>query len=116
MIPYCARRLAAFHRIATCLAAVAMVTASLMIAERTGVAQESASPAAFAINDFGLRLLQVLEDEKPGGNAVISPVSVALALAMTSNGSQGETHLAMATVLGITGLGDNLNPANQMLI
>jgi serpin B len=93
-----------------------MVAATLTIADRIGVAQESATPAAFAMNDFGLRLLRVLAAAKPDDNSVISPVSVALALAMTYNGSQGETHLAMGETLGIAGLGDNFNLANQTLI
>ena len=64
------------------------------------MADEPAAPAAFAINDFGLHLLRTLAAETPEQNTVISPVSVALALAMTYNGSQGETHLAMGQALG----------------
>ena len=53
---------------------------------------------------FGLRLLRELVAEQPKGNVLISPVSVALALAMTYNGAAGETKTAMAQALGLQGL------------
>lgn len=83
---------------------------------RIGNAKEPTAPAGQAINDFGMRLLQALAAEHPGENTIVSPVSVALALAMTYNGSQGETHLAMRQTLAIGPLGDDLNLAEQALI
>ena len=74
------------------------------------------APTAFAINDFGLRLLRTLTFGKEAQNTVISPVSVAMALAMTYNGAAGETHLAMMQALRIEALGDDFNPLNRALL
>lgn len=49
---------------------------------------------------FGIDLYKELLKEKPGVNIFISPVSVGFALAMTYNGSAGETRTAMASTLG----------------
>lgn len=56
--------------------------------------------AAAAATDFGLRLF--LAAGEPGENALLSPVSVLCALAMTANGAQGDTLSQMETVLGLS--------------
>jgi serine protease inhibitor len=116
MRPRHVRWLAVLRRTIAALLVAALVTVSTVIVDRVGAAEESVMPAAFAINGFGLRLLEALAAAKPDENTVISPVSVALALAMTYNGSQGETHLAIREALGLGALGDNFNQANQALI
>jgi serpin B len=48
--------------------------------------------------DFSLKLFQQTAD--PGGNSLVSPLSVLLALAMTANGADGQTLAEMEKVLG----------------
>jgi serpin B len=58
-----------------------------------------------ADNLFGISLFQrVLANDTVTGNIFISPTSVALALAMTYNGADGETKAAMEETLGKQGL------------
>lgn len=56
--------------------------------------------AAAEINRFGADLLAAVGDAAPTENVVVSPFSVATALAMTSVGARGKTAEEMATVLG----------------
>ena len=56
-----------------------------------------------ALNDFGFRLLGTLASGS-GGNVIISPYSVSLALAMTYNGAAGDTKAAMARTLAISAM------------
>ena len=58
-----------------------------------------------AAADFGVRLFQTSMEE--GKNTLISPLSVLYALAMTTNGADGETLAQMEQVLGMDC--DNLN-------
>ena len=53
---------------------------------------------ASAAADFGVRLFQISREE--GKNTLISPLSVLYALAMTTNGADGETLAQMEQVLG----------------
>lgn len=70
-----------------------------------------------ASNDLGFKLLTRLLGADPGHNVFISSFSVALALAMTYNGAEGETKEAMARVLGVESLSLNeLNEANAALM
>ena len=59
---------------------------------------------------FGIDLYKELLKEKPGINIFISPASVGFALAMTYNGSAGETRTAMAGTLGFPD--DNFEAVN----
>lgn len=54
-------------------------------------------PFRLALADFGVRLLQELEE--PGKNLLISPLSAELALTMAANGAAGETRTEMEAVL-----------------
>ena len=60
---------------------------------------------AAAAADFGVRLFKTSMEE--GKNTLISPLSVLYALAMTTNGAEGETLVQMEQVLGMDI--DNLN-------
>ena len=51
--------------------------------------------------DFSFRLFDQLVKQDGGENIFISPLSVAIALAMAFNGAEGETRAAMAKSLGI---------------
>ena len=52
-----------------------------------------------ADNDFGLNLFRQALAGNEADNVLVSPTSVALALAMTYNGAAGETKTAMEDVL-----------------
>lgn len=57
------------------------------------------------ITEFGVTLLQnTLKNSDSDKNVLVSPLSVLMALAMTSNGAEGETKAQMEAVLG-----ENLN-------
>ena len=97
-------------------AVAALMVAAAMVPRRIGAAGKPGAPAAFAINDFGMRLLRTLRNGHETQNTIISPVSVAMALAMTYNGAAGNTYLAMGEVLRIQTFGDSLNPLNHELL
>jgi serine protease inhibitor len=87
---------------------------------RTANAQPGPSPPPAevppAINDFGLRLLRTLTDGG-GAHAMVSPLSVSLALAMAYNGASGTTRTAMAQTLGITAISaEEFNRSNRSLL
>jgi serine protease inhibitor len=66
-------------------------------------------------NRFGFDLYHALEDGTQ--NTLISPASVAMALAMTYNGADAETKEAMASVLHVEGIDlDTLNKNNLALL
>lgn len=93
---------------------------------QAGVSRARADPAAAetaaaSINAFGLDLLRAMLADgtvKPGENAVISPSSIALALAMARAGAKGETASQMDAVLHASGwdqLATGLNALDQAL-
>ena len=93
---------------------------------KADVARATADPAeakkaAASINAFGLDLYKrMLADGtlKPGENAVFSPTSIALALAMARAGAKGETAAQMDAVLHTSGwdeLGPGLDALEQAL-
>lgn len=71
-----------------------------------------------ADNDFGLELFQkVVASDAETDNIFISPTSVALALAMTYNGADGETKTAMENTLKKSGFTiDDINTGYNSLI
>ena len=82
-------------------------------------AQATAAPGAKlsgGVNDFGFRLLRTLA----GGadeNVIVSPLSVWLALAMTSNGAAGDTRTAIAKTIGVQPLDElDFNRASHELL
>ena len=77
---------------------------------RAAAAPAEAKKAAAAINAFGLDLLR--SAGKPGANVVLSPTSIAIALAMARAGARGETAAQMDTVLRSAGA-DKLAAAGE---
>jgi serine protease inhibitor len=55
-------------------------------------------------NGFGFRLFASLSEGDAGGNLIVSPLSVSLALTMTYNGARNATETVMASQLGYAGL------------
>jgi serine protease inhibitor len=71
---------------------------------------------ARACNNFGFSLFQKLGQADPNTNRVISPYSVAAALAMTANGAVGETQTAMLETLELSGLSfEQINQLNASI-
>jgi len=69
-----------------------------------------------ANNNFGFRLFDQLLQQDLGQNVLMSPASVAIALAMTYNGAAGNTQMAMAKTLGLENLTlEEVNQANRAL-
>jgi serine protease inhibitor len=96
--------------------AALMIVVAASIPEMIRADQKPAETAASSINDFGLHLLRALSAGHETQNTIISPVSVAQALAMTYNGAAGNTYLAMGLALRIANMGDDLNPLNRSLM
>lgn len=66
---------------------------------------------------FGLGLLRGVVPSAGGPNVLISPLSVSMALGMTSNGARGATWDAMRTALGFGGMSEaEMNAAYRGLI
>ncbi len=69
-----------------------------------------------AQTQFSLKLFADLQKESPDKNLFISPSSIALALAMTYNGAEGETRSAMAKTLNVEDLSiGQFNAGNKKL-
>src|SRR5207248_3312792 len=64
-----------------------------------------------AYNQFGFDLLRRLPPRQKSGNVLISPLSIAVALAMTQNGATGDTQRAIAAALRLESL--TLPQSNQ---
>lgn len=92
-----------------CGAAVNAVDLMDGIEPKTGVNNvDITGYGATAATDFAVRLLQNCTDGNE--NAVISPVSVLMAMAMTANGADGETLSQMESVFGM-----NMDELNEYL-
>ncbi|MFC0211749.1 serpin family protein [Paenibacillus chartarius] len=72
--------------------------------DRMALAQQLDPAVAAASNAFGLELARRQMEKKPGENMVLSPVSVAQALAMTMNGAAGSTREGVAKALRLDGV------------
>ncbi len=65
---------------------------------------------------FGFNLFNQIFQQNPHKNIFISPSSVAIALAMTYNGANGQTQSAIAKTLALEGISTNdINNFNQLL-
>lgn len=75
------------------------------------------SPLAPSYNELGFKLLGALVREAPTENSLISPISIAAALAMAYNGSAGQTRDEMARALGFGPMSlEQINRANSDLL
>ncbi len=87
-------------------------------APRTSADPSAAPEAAAALNAFGLDLYRVLIARAQDDNVVISPASIAIALAMARAGARGETAAQMDAVLrslGSDGSADAINALDALL-
>jgi len=82
---------------------------------RTPTDPDEALEASFVLVDFGTRLYRQLATDRPTGNIVISPVSLAIALSMVLAGAGGDTAAQLATAMG-TETPDTLPHAMNALI
>jgi serine protease inhibitor len=75
------------------------------VATRRSEPQVAAAPAesvaVAATNRLGVDLFRTMAETTPNGNLFLSPLSIAMALAMTAEGSAGETEREMATILHV---------------
>jgi serpin B len=95
--------------------AVAMAEATSQ-ATRAAVMPDAATQAAAAIDAFGFDFYK--GDLASGGNAVVSPASIVLALSMAQAGAKGETAVQMDSVLHSaagSGGGNGINSLDQIL-
>lgn len=93
------------HLLSAVLAAL-FVTACNHVADQAGKPSQplDISQQVFeGYTAFGFDVFNRLARETPDSNLVLSPTSLAFALAMTYNGADGETAREMAEVLGISG-------------
>jgi serpin B len=102
--------------LAACTAGPAPVAQAKSDRARQAADPAKANAAATAINAFGLDLYRALANESPDDNAVISPASIELALAMARLGAGAETATQMDSVLRFpTDLGAAFNALDQAL-
>ena len=66
---------------------------------RIATSPQDATDAGAAVNAFGLDLYRRVAAQDPAANAVLSPASIALALAMARAGARGQTATEMDAVL-----------------
>lgn len=77
---------------------------------------DASRPLASPYAQFGFDVLRDLSSEHPKDNVFISPTSIAVALAMVSNGADGATRDAILKTLHSDGQSiDTFNTANQAL-
>jgi serine protease inhibitor len=95
--------LPAFQTAASTVRAQSLAATSCRTA--SPVAAANSTRLALANNGFGFKLLREMGSTGDGGNVFVSPTSIALALDMAYDGSAGATASAMASTLGVKGLG-----------
>jgi serine protease inhibitor len=81
---------------------------------RAPVQSSLAPAAASAANAFGLDLFAAVRAGAPASNIVLSPTSVAIALAMARAGARGQTATQMDTVLYSLGADDHAAAINAL--
>ena len=75
------------------------------------VMTEAQKEMALSVNGFGLSLLSEIIKDKPAENFVISPVSLAINLAICANGAEGSTANEIKDILGFKNI--NLEDVNS---
>ncbi len=99
-----------------CASQAAAMAEATSQATRAGGAPADATQAAAAIDAFGFDFYK--SDLTSGGNAVVSPASIVLALSMAQAGAKGETAAQMDSVLHSaagSGGGNGINSLDQIL-
>ena len=99
-----------------CAGQTAAMAEATSQATRAAVSSDSATQAAAAIDAFGFDFYK--SSLASGGNAVVSPTSIVLALSMAQAGARGETASQMDVVLhsaASTGGGNGINSLDQAL-
>ncbi|MFE1630117.1 serpin family protein [Brevibacillus reuszeri] len=94
-------------------------TKGISLENRQAEASAIDSRIVNASNKFGMQLHRQLvqKEQSQKKNIFISPTSISLALAMTYNGSRGESQTAIAKTMGWQGMSiDELNRGNEALI
>jgi len=94
----------------------ALIAIAIDTPARAADSQAQVAGLSTASNIFGFRLLHVLVPDA-ADNAIISPLSIELALAMTYNGAAGETRTAIAKTLDASSFSAaDFNRANRGLL
>src|SRR5450759_4546620 len=99
-----------------CASQAAAMAEATSQATRAAVLPDAATQAAAAIDGFGFDFYK--SDLTSGGNAVVSPASIVLALSMAQAGAKGETAAQMDSVLHSaagSGGGNGINSLGQIL-
>ena len=99
-----------------CASQAAAMAEATSQATRAAVLPDAATQAAAAIDAFGFDFYK--SDLTSGGNAVVSPASIVLALSMAQAGAKGETAAQMDSVLHSaagSGGGNGMNSLDQIL-
>jgi serine protease inhibitor len=102
--------------VAGCSSQAAAVAEATSQATRAAVLPDAATQAAAAIDAFGFDFYK--SDLASGGNAVVSPASIVLALSMAQAGAKGKTAVQIDSVLHSTagsGGGNGINSLDQIL-
>jgi serine protease inhibitor len=98
-------------------AVLAVTFAHVSCATTGGAASDRSGAELGGYSSFGIDLYKQLLEESPGVNIFISPTSIGFALAMTYNGSVGETRDAMARTLKFSDTSlEAVNVADSTLI
>src|SRR5271157_2944697 len=101
----------------SCTGSVAAMDLATSQATRAASSEADATQAALATTAFGLDLLAT--DTYSSGNVVLSPASIALALAMARAGARGDTATQMDAVLhsaAESAAGNGMNSLEQSLV
>jgi serpin B len=99
-----------------CASQAAAMAEATSQATRAAVLPDAATQAAAATDAFGFDFYK--SDLTSGGNAVVSPASIVLALSMAQAGAKGETAAQMDSVLHSaagSGGGNGINSLDQIL-
>jgi serpin B len=94
-----------------------LIVSQAVFAQPAAAPGAAATNAARADNAFGFKLLAETRKAQPGGNVFQSPVGLALALAMATDGAHGETLRQMAAALQWEGASPaQWDAGNKMLL
>lgn len=78
-------------------------------------ATDNAKKVATGYNEFGFKLLRAVSKKDKTDNVCLSPLSIAMTLAMANNGANGVTRSELDNLLGAKLKPEALNAANQNL-